>query len=212
MPSSPDSLTPEQIRELEKKAAEAEKAEREAIERGMEWLAAPKQEVPQEFLEAFDKWAEVHEVEQRIRARELLRPATHAEMDSQERAIAELVAERERLVVLALGNEPPAPLPVSVSEPEQQAAPTGRKRQDALAPLIAKAQREACSQDDAAEVFSILKTWANSEKPPAPLRGGMSQDGGSILWENHQGELEKLSREALSKRLRRRSKPDAKGR
>ncbi len=43
MPSSPDSLTPEQIRELEKKAAEAEKAEREAIERGMAWLAAPRE-------------------------------------------------------------------------------------------------------------------------------------------------------------------------
>lgn len=43
MPSSPKPLTPEQIRELEKKAAEAEKAEREAIERGMEWVAAPRE-------------------------------------------------------------------------------------------------------------------------------------------------------------------------
>lgn len=39
MPSSPEPLTPEQICELEK----AEKAEREALERGMAWVAAPRE-------------------------------------------------------------------------------------------------------------------------------------------------------------------------
>ena len=43
MPSSPEPVTPEQIRELENKAAEADEAERKALERGVAWVAAPRE-------------------------------------------------------------------------------------------------------------------------------------------------------------------------
>lgn len=122
MPSSPDSLTPEQIRELEKKAAEADEAERKARERGMAWLAETKEvrvSPPQEFVDAFDEWCKVDAVERDIQELEMVKPVGVTEILAQRQALSELNAERARLLALLDGREsPPEATPASELEPQ----------------------------------------------------------------------------------------------
>lgn len=105
-------------------------------------------------------------------------------------------------------STPPAELaqPAARAIPEPALAATAtqkRGRNDAIKPLISKAQQEAANPEDASEVFNILKEWALRPKPPAPLMSGLSKDGKGVLWEDANGNTEALSRDALAQRLRR---------
>lgn len=91
-----------------------------------------------------------------------------------------------------------APQPAPVKAPH-------RPKEDALAPLIRKARAEASDPDSAAEVFTILKTWAQ-EKPPRPPLIGLSNDGASITWESTAGEFGKANVRAVRSRLNRSKK------
>ncbi len=99
----------------------------------------------------------------------------------------------------------PAPIPetppVPTTEPAST-APVKRKREDALAPLVRKAQGMAADPESASEVFTILKTWALSDKRPSPLLG-LYKDGDAIQWEDSNGNTSSLNRAALAKRIKR---------
>jgi hypothetical protein len=105
-----------------------------------------------------------------------------------------------------------APGPRAVAQPTAQAAPeqvqaAGHKkkgRNDAMRPLIEKAQKNADNPEDAAEVFNIIKRWALSKEPPAPLMGDLNSNADAVLWENSNGVTQALNKKALAKRLGRR--------
>jgi hypothetical protein len=100
----------------------------------------------------------------------------------------------------------------AVAQPTAQAAheqvqAAGHKkkgRNDAMRPLIEKAQKKADNPEDAAEVFNIIKAWALSKEPPAPLMGDLNPNADAVLWEDSNGVTQALNKKALAKRLGRR--------
>ena len=81
------------------------------------------------------------------------------------------------------------------------------RRQNLLTPLIRKAAREAGEGATAAEVFAILRSWADQKR--VPFIGAAE---GGLKWQDSKDELQILTIDALRKRLERAAKPPAKRR
>ena len=81
------------------------------------------------------------------------------------------------------------------------------KHRNLLAPLVEAAQKACDSANDAAAVFTMLKTWAQESKPRAPLVG-VTEDG-RIQWRDSNETPKELDRKALTKRLQRQQKTPA---
>lgn len=78
-------------------------------------------------------------------------------------------------------------------------AKTGR-RKDLLAPLILKAIREVGT--DTANAFTLIRQWAQTSPPTAPLIG-VTESG--IQWLDSNDRQQELSRESLRKRISRKA-------
>ena len=115
-------------------------------------------------------------------------------------------------VMPAQASEAPQPAPAAPPEavlmpPEAQvfgantaAAPVSRKsRIDLLTPMIEKAVRECDGRTDSAEIFIILRTWAQEKPPRQPLMGVTDK---GIQWTNSNDAPQELTRDALTKRLK----------
>jgi hypothetical protein len=136
-------------------------------------------------------------------------PMSHREMFDGPRELASLRKEVVKLQTLLVAKSSPPiepPQPTAQAAPEQvQAAGHNKKgRNDAMRPLIEKAQKNADNPEDAAEVFNIIKRWALSKEPPAPLMGDLNSNADAVLWENSNGVTQALNKKALAKRLGRR--------
>lgn len=88
---------------------------------------------------------------------------------------------------------PPAPAPV-----QQAATKKGLPRQDLLTPLINKAVQEAGEGASPAEVFAVLRAWADQKR--APLIGATEE---GLKWIDSSDRAKFLSLDALGKRLKR---------
>lgn len=106
---------------------------------------------------------------------------------------------------------PPAPMAEPATEPpapaQQAATKNGLPRQDLLTPLINKAVQDAGEGASPAEVFAILRKWAEQKK--APLIGATEE---GLQWINSSDRAKILSLGALRKRLKRAAKMPAKRR
>lgn len=193
MPSSPEPLTPEQIRELEKKADEAE---RKARERGMAWLAETKEvrvSPPQEFVDAFDEWCKVDAVERDIQELEMVKPVSVTEILAQRQTLLELNAERARLLALLDGREsPPAQVQAKPQEVRLSRAHTSSG-------LIARARRNAGDDAGIAEIWLELMRMANAQEHPFI---GVTDEG--LKYQNDKDGVSFINRKAVSDWLRRR--------
>jgi len=78
-------------------------------------------------------------------------------------------------------------------------AKTGR-RKDLLTPLILKAMREVGT--DTADAFTLIRQWAQTSPPTAPLIG-VTESG--IQWLDSNDRQQELSRESLRKRISRKA-------
>lgn len=96
--------------------------------------------------------------------------------------------------------------PVPTASPATVTTQTTKHR-DLLAPLVEAAQKACDSATDAAAVFTKLKTWAQEDKPRAPLVG-VTEDG-RIQWRDSNDTPQELSIKALKSRLKRQEKPPA---
>lgn len=196
MPSSPEPLTPEQIRELEKKAAEVDEAERKARERGMAWLAETKEvrvSPPQEFVDAFDEWCKVDAVERDIQELEMVKPVGVTEILAQRQALSELNAERARLLALLDGREsPPAQVQAKPQEVRLSRAHTSSG-------LIARARKNAGDGAGIAEIWLELMRMANAQEHPFI---GVTDEG--LKYQNDKDGVSFINRKSVSDWLRRR--------
>lgn len=75
--------------------------------------------------------------------------------------------------------------------------PRKRHREDLLAPLISAALREL-GDAGAAEVFTLLRTWAKQKKPPLI---GVTDTG--IQWVDVSDEVREINQQAIGARVRR---------
>ena len=96
--------------------------------------------------------------------------------------------------------------PVPIANPTTGTIQTTKHR-DLLAPLVEAAQKACDSASDAAAVFTKLKTWAQEDKPRAPLVG-VTEDG-RIQWRDSNDTPQELSIRALKSRLKRQHRPPA---
>jgi hypothetical protein len=103
-------------------------------------------------------------------------------------------------------NSQPEAVHVLASTPTTVTTRT-TKRRDQLTPLVEAAQKACDNAHDAAAVFLMLKTWAQEDKPRAPLVG-VTEDG-RIQWRDSNDTPKELNRKSLAKRLKSRSKPPA---
>jgi hypothetical protein len=103
-------------------------------------------------------------------------------------------------------NSQPEAVHVLASTPATVTTRT-TKRRDQLTPLVEAAQKACDNAHDAAAVFLMLKTWAQEDKPRAPLVG-VTEDG-RIQWRDSNDTPKELNRKSLAKRLKSRSKPPA---
>ena len=86
------------------------------------------------------------------------------------------------------------------------ATPLRKKRRDLLAPLIEKAQSDCLTgSNDAQAVFALLRSWAQSTPPRAPLVG-VTEDG-RIQWSDSNDKPRELTAKALRQRLTSRASP-----
>ena len=116
------------------------------------------------------------------------------------------LAERERLRVrdeyeankAATAGAAQAPVPAATPA---TATTQTTKHRDQLAPLVDAAQKASASANDAAAVFTILKTWAQKDSPRPPL-AGVTEDG-RIQWRDSNDSPKELTKKALTSRLKR---------
>lgn len=106
---------------------------------------------------------------------------------------------------VGVNTQPEAP-PVPTATPATVTTQTTKHR-DLLAPLVEAAQKACDSATDAAAVFTKLKTWAQEDKPRAPLVG-VTEDG-RIQWRDSNDTPKELDKKALAKRLQRQQKTPA---
>ena len=99
--------------------------------------------------------------------------------------------------------------PVTNTKPQNTTA-QGRKpkRRDLLAPLIQDAQNDGSDPEDAAAVFTLLRTWAQAKPVRAPLVG-VTEDG-RIQWRDSNDKPQELSSRALGQRLKRKQEASSK--
>ena len=99
--------------------------------------------------------------------------------------------------------------PVTNTNPQNTTA-QGRKpkRRDLLAPLIQDAQNDCSDPEDAAAVFTLLRTWAQAKPVRAPLVG-VTEDG-RIQWRDSNDKPQELSSRALGQRLKRKQEASSK--
>lgn len=75
-----------------------------------------------------------------------------------------------------------------------------RTRSDLLTPLIQAAQQQCSDPLSASEVFSVLRSWAESKPPRRPLRG-VSEIG--LKWDDPNDDVRELTLKNLRDRLKR---------
>lgn len=113
---------------------------------------------------------------------------------------------------IEIGPQPLAEPALETELAQQNAQATTvkrRTRRDLLAPLVEKAQRECHSTPcDTPVVFALLRQWASSPAPHAPLVG-VTVDG-NIQWRDANDSPKELTLRALRERLRPMAKRQAK--
>lgn len=145
------------------------------LKQALERLDAPREELPQEYHDAFTLWCEVDAIDRQARELETTRPVGVTEILASRAALKELHAERARLLAVLDGKKPPAqesspaPTPESVAENRASSVPGNGKvwTPEKLAEL--KAYREKNSTKKAAEYFGIsearIRQLLPREKP-----------------------------------------------
>ena len=97
---------------------------------------------------------------------------------------------------------PPEPVQAAPAAEKEPSQGRTRRRRDLLAPLVEKAQRECSNPSDSAEVFALLRNWAQI-RPPLPPLFGVTEDG-CIQWRDSNDNPKELSIDALRGRINRR--------
>lgn len=85
----------------------------ERFSQALEWLNAPREELPQEHQDAFALWCEIDAIDQQVRELETTQPVGVTEILARRAALKELHAERAHLLALLDGQEQPAQGPES---------------------------------------------------------------------------------------------------
>lgn len=160
-----------------------------AINRGragaLEWLNAPREELPQEFHDAFALWCEVDAIDRQVRELEITQPVGVTEILTRRAALKELHVERARLLAVLEGKEPPAPPPTptpvepplsaqTTPDPERRLARlrelggsmkhrSGEWRFTGIARLVASEKAQGRSRSDEKTIRADLKEATQNE-------------------------------------------------
>lgn len=81
-----------------------------------EWLNAPREELAQEYQDAFALWCEIDAIDQQIKELECTKPVGVTEILASRAALKELHTERARLLAVLEGGESPALAPDAQAE------------------------------------------------------------------------------------------------
>lgn len=87
----------------------------------LEWLNAPREELPQEYHDAFAVWCEVDAIDRRAKELETTQPVGVTEILARRAALKELHTERARLLAVLDGQEQPAQGPSPAPSPDEPA-------------------------------------------------------------------------------------------
>lgn len=150
-------------------------------------------EVDPKFEAAFKEAVQVSEIDQEIEHHRQLRQKarTSAESDDSDRRIAELENHRKRLLW-------PQPEDHGSAATASFVRTTIAPRRDVMRPIIELAQSQCRNPKDRAEVWSRLLDLAAAKEPPLL---GSTEEG--LQYRGPGNELKILSRDALTKRLKR---------
>ena len=78
------------------------------LAQALEWLNAPREELPQEYHDAFAVWCEVDAIDMQAKELETTQPVGVTEILARRAALKELHTERARLLAVLDGQEQPA--------------------------------------------------------------------------------------------------------
>ena len=85
----------------------------------LEWLNAPREELPQEYHDAFAVWCEVDAIDRRAKELETTQPVGVTEILARRAALKELHTERARLLAVLDGQEQPEQEPSPAPTPAE---------------------------------------------------------------------------------------------
>lgn len=121
----------------------------ERLGRALEWLNAPREELPQEYHDAFALWCEVDAIDRQVRELETTQPVGVTEILARRAALKELHTERARLLAVLEGREQPAP--AANASPAPVVADSA-----STAPVVAP---PPVATGDVAHAFDGLRGW-----------------------------------------------------
>ena len=100
----------------------------------LEWLNAPREELPQEYHDAFAVWCEVDAIDKQVKELETTQPVGVTEILARRAALKELHTERARLLAVLDGQEQPAQEPSPAPAPAEP-TPTIMKKKALITQL-----------------------------------------------------------------------------
>lgn len=91
------------------------------LAQALEWLNAPREELPQEYHDAFAVWCEVDTIDKQVKELETTQPVGVTEILARRAALKELHTERAHLLAVLDGQEQPAQGPEPAPAPDEPA-------------------------------------------------------------------------------------------
>lgn len=104
------------------------------LAQALEWLNAPREELPQEYHDAFAVWCEVDAIDMQAKELETTQPVGVTEILARRAALKELHTERARLLAVLDGQEQLEQEPSPAPSPDEP-APTILKKKALIAQL-----------------------------------------------------------------------------
>jgi hypothetical protein len=132
------------------------------LAQALEWLNAPREELPQEYHDAFAVWCEVDAIDRQAKELETTQPVGVTEILARRAALKELHTERARLLAVLDGQEQPAqgpePAPTKLGVNVNMVSTTVNRLSPAEPAPVAPPLNEAPTPDEPAPVLPAKET------------------------------------------------------